>query len=176
MAKQAVQPRAKIAHKLAKYIKANAVHQTNPVSANKPSVSHLSIFLIYLAFGGAPQRKHRNNAKTWYPADDEKTHFRRQRNQPKACKGGSITAGQVVILLAGNHRGRRVIVLKSLPSGNLLVTGPHAINGVPLKRVNPAYVIPTSTKVNIDGITANVDDSFFKRLNRYTKDQLKNAS
>ena len=68
-----------------------------------------------------------------------------------------------MILLAGAHKGRRVVVLKSLSSGNLLVTGPFSINGVPLKRVNPAYVIKTSTKVSLDGVTANVNDSFFKR-------------
>lgn len=119
----------------------------------------------------------RNNAKTWYPADDEKTNFARKRNQgrnPVAPK--SIKPGQIVILLSGAHKGRRVVVLKSLASGNLLVTGPHCVNGVPLKRVNAAYVIKTSTTVSLDGVTANVDDSFFKRQSRYTKDQLKHAS
>jgi large subunit ribosomal protein L6e len=78
--------------------------------------------------------------------------------------------------LSGRHRGRRVVVLKALSSGNLLVTGPYAINGVPLKRVNPAYVISTSTKVSLDGVNANVDDAWFKRQRTWTKFQLKNAS
>jgi large subunit ribosomal protein L6e len=81
-----------------------------------------------------------------------------------------------VILLSGRHRGRRVVVLKSLASGNLLVTGPYAVNGVPLKRVNPAYVISTSTKVSLDGVNANVDDAWFKRQRTWSKFQLKNAS
>jgi large subunit ribosomal protein L6e len=63
-----------------------------------------------------------------------------------------------------------------LASGNLLVTGPYAINGVPLKRVNPAYVIATSTKVSLDGVNANVDDSFFKTQKKWCKCELKNAS
>ncbi|MCB0368309.1 MAG: hypothetical protein KDD45_02430 [Bdellovibrionales bacterium] len=79
-------------------------------------------------------------------------------------------------MVAGVSRGRRVVVLKTLASGNLLVTGPYAINGVPLRRVNPAYVIATSTKVSLDGVNANVDDSFFKRARRFTKNELKNAS
>ena len=61
--------------------------------------------------------------------------------------------------------------MKTLASGNLLVTGPYAINGVPLRRVNPAYVIATSTKVSLDGVNVNVDDA-----RRYTKNELKNAS
>ncbi len=73
-------------------------------------------------------------------------------------------------------RGRRVVVLKTLTSGNLLVSGPYAINGVPLRRVNPAYVIATSTKVSLEGVNVNVDDTFFKSARRYTKNELKNAS
>jgi len=67
-------------------------------------------------------------------------------------------------------------VLKSLVSGNLLVTGPYAVNGVPLKRVNPAYVLATSTKVALDGVNANVDDAFFRRQKTWTQSQLKNTS
>lgn len=81
-----------------------------------------------------------------------------------------------MILLSGVSRGRRVVVLKRLESGNLLVSGPYAINGVPLRRVNPAYVISTSTKVSLDGVNANIDDKFFKQAKRYTKNELKNAS
>lgn len=94
----------------------------------------------------------------------------RKSNSPKPSAGRkSIQPGSVVILLSGPHRGRRVVALKSLKSGNLLVTGPYAINGVPLGRVNPAYVISTSTKVSLGGVNVNVDDTFFKRSRRYTK-------
>lgn len=69
-----------------------------------------------------------------------------------------------MILLAGKFRGKRVIFLKTLASGLLLVTGPHKINGVPLRRVNPAYVIATSTVVPLDGVNvANVEDAYFRR-------------
>ena len=81
-----------------------------------------------------------------------------------------------MILLAGKHRGRRVVVLKKLPTGNLLVTGPYAVNGVPLKRVNAAYVINTSAKVSLAGVNANVDNSFFKKQKKFKANELKNAS
>ena len=79
-------------------------------------------------------------------------------------------------MLSGLNRGRRVVVLKTLASGNLLITGPYAINGIPLRRINPAYVIATSTKVSVEGVKVNIDDSFFKKSRRYTKNELKNAS
>merc|ERR1711924_373531 len=42
--------------------------------------------------------------------------------------------------------------------------GPHKINGVPLRRLNQAYVIATKTKVSLAGVkTDAVKDAFFGR-------------
>jgi large subunit ribosomal protein L6e len=64
----------------------------------------------------------------------------------------TLTPGAVLILLAGRFRGKRVILLKTLEQGVLLVTGPFKVNGVPLRRVNARYVIATSHKVDLSGI------------------------
>ena len=43
-------------------------------------------------------------------------------------------------------------------------TGPYEVNGVPLKRVNQAYVIATSTKVALPAkLGLEVDDAYFAK-------------
>lgn len=77
----------------------------------------------------------------------------------------SLTPGTVLILLSGKHAGRRVILLGQLPSGLLLVSGPYKFNGVPLRRVDPAYVIATKTKIDLSSfkLPAGVTDEVFQR-------------
>ncbi|KAI1458985.1 ribosomal protein L6e-domain-containing protein [Annulohypoxylon moriforme] len=95
---------------------------------------------------------HSQKAQKWYPADDEaKPKTVRKALRPWAPRK-SLQPGTVLILLAGRFRGKRVVLLKSLDQGVLLVTGPFKINGVPLRRVNARYVIATSYKIDLKGI------------------------
>ncbi|KAJ4765021.1 60S ribosomal protein L6 [Rhynchospora pubera] len=111
-----------------------------------------------------PEAAAPEKAPKFYPADDvKKTRSKPKKQNPTKLRS-TITPGTVLILLAGRFMGKRVVFLKQLPSGLLLVTGPFKVNGVPLKRVNQAYVIATSTKVDISSVdVAKFEDKYFMK-------------
>jgi len=118
-------------------------------------------------------------APKFYPADDINPlvstgkagkHVPAREAAASACAKlrGSITPGTVLILLAGRFRGRRCVFLKQLSkSGLLLVSGPYGVNGIPLRRVNQAYCIATSTKVDIAGVDCKkFTDEYFGKATK----------
>jgi len=131
----------------------------------------------YMVLGTAGPKKVTKAAATtgksarYYPADDIAVP-KHSRKTPKPTKvRESINPGTVLIILAGRFRGKRAVCLKALPSGLLLISGPYKINGIPLRRVNQAYVIATSTKVNVSGVDVSaISDEFFARAETAGKD------
>mmetsp|Transcript_32782 Transcript_32782/g.57041 ORF Transcript_32782/g.57041 Transcript_32782/m.57041 type:complete len:169 (+) Transcript_32782:2126-2632(+) len=98
----------------------------------------------------------------WYPTED-KPKKQPQAHNPTRLRGG-VHPGQVLIVLAGKHQGSRVVFLKQLESGQLLVTGPYKLNGVPLLRIAQSYTLATSTKIDISGVSLpSITDAFFNK-------------
>merc|ERR1712071_751058 len=76
----------------------------------------------------APKTGQVGRAQRFYPVDQERRRFKttaagKKYQGAKKLKEG-IVPGSVLILVAGRHRGKRVVFMKQLESGLLLVTGP----------------------------------------------------
>ncbi|GAA5992563.1 hypothetical protein JCM11641_002633 [Rhodosporidiobolus odoratus] len=102
---------------------------------------------------------------SFYPGEDVKQKKASRKTVRPTKIRSSITPGTVLILLAGRFRGKRVVALGTTATGLIVVSGPYKVNGVPLRRVNQAYVIATSTKVDLSGFSldAKFDDAYFSK-------------
>lgn len=85
----------------------------------------------------------------------------------------SLIPGRVVILLAGKHKGKRVVMLKALQSGLLLVTGPFSLNSCPLRRISQRYVIATQTRIPMGKVQVpeHINDAYFRRAVKKQKNR-----
>ncbi|KAL0267351.1 UNVERIFIED_CONTAM: hypothetical protein PYX00_009644 [Menopon gallinae] len=127
-------------------------HIEKPIGGEKNGGKRLVLVKKRRSFYPTAQRINRHQSKKTF-----KQHKRYTRK--------SLKPGKILVLLAGIHKGKRVVLLKVLKSGLLLVTGPFKINGCPLRRISQNYVIATSTRLNVSAvrIPEHITDGYFKR-------------
>lgn len=111
----------------ASYKKKALFKRNKPVIAKKPVTTELT---KTKPIGGAKNGKSRVvavvKAPRFYPADDIAQPKKSRKSAPSTpALRSTITPGTVLILVAGRFRGKRVVFLKQLPSGLLLVSGPR---------------------------------------------------
>lgn len=140
-------------------------HVPNRKTEAKPKAEEPAHKTKQLGAKGGSRNVPSRKASRFYPAEDIKQRKISRKSPKPAGLRANITPGSVLILLAGRFAGKRVVFLKQLESGLLLVTGPFKINGVPIRRVNSRYVIATSTKIDIAGVKVDekLNDAYFAR-------------
>jgi len=148
-------------HKKGVWIKKK--HQAKATKAAKKPLT------VEKQIGGEKNGKVRHvkttKAKQYYPTAEGRKKTTKRTFESKTKLRGSLKPGTICILLAGRHAGKRVVFLKQLQSGLLLVNGPFKINGVPLRRVHQRYVIATSTRLDVSSyvVPQELNDDYFRR-------------
>lgn len=139
----------------------------------KPKVSVTVTKKIGGASNGGERIVRLRKPKSYYPTKPrvakraaKQLNKNHTRNTRKA-----MTPGRVLIMLAGRHQAKRVVLLKVLKSGLLLVTGPFFLNGCPMRRVSQRYVIATRTHIDLGKLQVpeHIDDKYFKRVSLKSK-------
>jgi len=146
------------------------------IKNRKPIASPKAVTTVEKAFGKKGQKRvvPKDKGARYFPEDEVLAHGRRVRKTPTQTRlRASLKPGTVVIIVAGVHKGKHAVVLKQLPSGLLLVTGPYKLNGVPLRRISQAFVIATSTSVDMSSVKldAKFDDTYFKKAKETKKEK-----
>jgi large subunit ribosomal protein L6e len=139
--------------------------------AKKPAAEAVKKFITKQIGGeknGGTRKVYTHRRPRSYPTQARPQKLPTRKNAFKDHKHSiraSITPGTVLILLAGRHKGKRVVFLKQLGSGLLLVTGQFHLNGCPLRRINQNYVIATKTNLDVSAVKLpeNVNDAYFAR-------------
>ncbi|KAM0722976.1 hypothetical protein Q7P37_001174 [Cladosporium fusiforme] len=105
-----------------------------------------------------------DKALKYYPAEDEQVNKKARKTQHPYKPRASLQPGAVLILLAGRFRGKRVVLLKTLDNGVLLVTGPFKT----LEKVSDEKYFARDKKADKKGS----EEAFFQQGEKPEKKQV----
>nr|UXY87086.1 60S ribosomal protein L6B [Cryptomonas sp.] len=117
--------------------------------------------------------KYRKSASFQHGLVFERKIYLQEPNKSKRdFQNISLPIGSVLVLLSTKFQGRKVILLNVTKTGLFVISGPYALNGISLRRVNPRYIIPTQVEVNIKKINTSVfNDDYFNTLKQSKKNK-----
>jgi len=153
--------------KLLAKAKAKAIADGKPLVETPKKKKSIIVKPIKGEKNGETREVHTVKRKAYYPTmkKPKKHRSRGLFKDHKRNTRSTLTPGTIVILLTGVHKGKRAVLLKTLDTGLLLITGPFILNAIPMRRVHQGHVIATKTKLDISSvkIPEEVDDKYFKR-------------
>mmetsp|Transcript_29247 Transcript_29247/g.57225 ORF Transcript_29247/g.57225 Transcript_29247/m.57225 type:complete len:203 (+) Transcript_29247:25-633(+) len=128
---------------------------------------------LSLLFKFKKKKKENKNCLT----DFEKLNFLKKKKtkginkKKKANKSHEkIKKGSVIILLGLKFQGKKAILLKITKKGFFVISGPFSINGIPLRRINPRYALPTEINVDLSNMKLGfINDNYFNFLKKSSK-------
>ncbi|KFB40731.1 hypothetical protein ZHAS_00008157 [Anopheles sinensis] len=160
--------KGKLAHRIKTYQLKNVKTKPMKKSEKPPKARKRATYVVKVDKKGVERkvmlRKNKRDlpTKRYVKKRPAKGKFRNHKRYTR----DSLVRGRVLILLAGRHKGKRVVLLKVLKTGLLLVTGPFELNGCPLRRISQNYVIATKTRLNLKKLSLpkHINDRYFKRV------------
>lgn len=161
----------KLAHRIKVYQLKNVKSKKLKKSEKPPKERKRAVYIVK-KIGGAKNGGERKVLLRKNKRDLPTKRYARKRAAKSLFKNhkrytrSSLVRGKVLILLAGRHKGKRVVLLKVLKTGLLLVTGPFELNGCPLRRIAQNYVIATKTRLNLKKLRLpqHINDRYFRRV------------
>ena len=104
--------------------------------------------------------------------------FKKLTRKIKIFGNSHIKKGSIVILLSSNLQGKKAIILNTTKLELFVISGMYRLNGIPIRRVNPRYILPTDIQIDIDDINTTIfNDEYFialKKSKKYLDIKLKN--
>uniref|UniRef100_A0A0K2T809 Ribosomal protein L6elike [Tribolium castaneum] n=2 Tax=Lepeophtheirus salmonis TaxID=72036 RepID=A0A0K2T809_LEPSM len=75
-----------------------------------------------------------------FPTVHRRVHRIAKKPTKLSCRVRStLTPENTIVIHAGIHKGKRIVILKEFRSGILLICGAFKLNNCPIKRINQRY-------------------------------------